>query len=366
VLTSAFTLRPSNERPAGLLSTQNVRAVFVSDTDARLLVVDKRNGGKADALNVGLDMASTRLVLATDADVLFDAHALLHLVLPFVFHKETVATSGMIRLYNGCTLARNRIARVRIPRTLLESSQVVEYLRAYGIGRLFFNRLGGHLIISGAFGLFDRQLLLELGGYQTHAVGEDMELVARIHRHCIEQKRPYRIEFAAHALCHTEAPHTRADFGKQRTRWHHGLLTTLRIHRHMRLNPRYGSIGLVTFPYFVLELYAPALEAIGWLALPLLWLFGLLPAASVTMFVAVSVLLSASVSLAAIFLDTLHFGYFRRAVDRLVLVVCALIEPFWYRPLTVYYRLRAFYRYYRTIHLKTAWKSPARVAQPVR
>ena len=277
VLTNAFALRPSNERPAGSLPTQNVRAVFVSETDPRLLVVDKRNGGKADALNVGINMAARPLVLATDADVMFATHALFHLVLPFVLHKETVATSGMIRLSNGCTLVRNRVTSPRVPRTMLESCQLVEYLRAYGIGRLFFNRLGGHLIISGAFGLFDRQLLLELGGYQAHAVGEDMELVARIHRHCIEQHRPYRIEFSAHARCYTEAPHALVDFGKQRTRWHHGLLTTLRIHRHVGFNPRYGSVGLLTYPYFVLELYAPALEAIGWLALPVLWAAAAVP-----------------------------------------------------------------------------------------
>jgi cellulose synthase/poly-beta-1,6-N-acetylglucosamine synthase-like glycosyltransferase len=366
VLTDAFALRPSNQRPTGALPAQNVRSVFVSETDPRLLVIDKRNGGKADALNVGLNMAAKPLVLATDADVVFDAHALLHLAVPFVRHEETVATSGMIRLYNGCTLTRNRVARVGVSRTLLESCQVVEYLRAYGVGRLFFNRLGGHLIISGAFGLFDRRLLMELGGYQTHAVGEDMELVARIHRHCIERRRPYRIEFSAHALCYTEAPHTFSDFGKQRTRWHHGLLTTLRIHRQMVLNPRYGSIGWIAFPYFMLELYAPALEAIGWLALPVLWLLGGVSSSTLALFVAVSVLLSTSVSLAAILLDTIYFGAMRRSADRVIVVASALAEPFWYRPCTVHYRLRAFYRYYRTIHLKTAWKSPARVAQPAR
>jgi cellulose synthase/poly-beta-1,6-N-acetylglucosamine synthase-like glycosyltransferase len=364
VLTQAFMLRPSNARPARVLPTQHVRAVFVSEKDPRLLVVDKRNGGKADALNVGLNIATKPLVLATDADVLFDTHAFFHLAWPFVEHEETVATSGMIRLYNGCTLARDHVAEVRVPSTWLESTQVVEYLRAYGLGRLFFNRLGGHLIISGAFGLFDRQLLLELGGYQAHAVGEDMELVARIHRHCADEHRRYRVEFSAHALCYTEAPHTLTDFGKQRTRWHHGLLTTIRIHRSMAFNPRYGAIGLVSFPYFLLELYAPVLEAVGWLMLPVLWMTGLVPAWTVALFVAISVLMSVSVSLAAILLDAVSFGHVCRAADRVRLVASALAEPFWYRACTVYYRLRAVYRYYRTIHLKTAWKSPARAAQP--
>jgi cellulose synthase/poly-beta-1,6-N-acetylglucosamine synthase-like glycosyltransferase len=365
-LTDAFALRPSNLPPDGPLATQKVRAVFASETDVRLLVVDKRNGGKADALNAGINMASKPLVLATDADVLFDARALFFLAVRFARCSETVAASGMIRPYNGCTLLRNRVARAGMPSKLLEACQVVEYLRSYGVGRLFFNRFGGHLIISGAFGMFDRELLIELRGYQTHAVGEDMELVARIHRHCVEQGRPYRIEFSADALCYTEAPHTRRDFGSQRTRWHHGLLTTLRIHRYIAGNPRYGSIGVVTFPYFLLELYAPALELIGWLLLPALWVAGSMPAPTVFLFVAGSVLMSMSVSLMAILLDAIYFGHFRRVSDRVILVMAALSEPFWYRPLTVYYRLRAFSRYYRTIHLKTAWTSPARAPQPVR
>jgi hypothetical protein len=134
----------------------------------------------------------------------------------------------------------------------------------------------------------------------------------------------------------------------------------------MGFNFRYGSIGFITFPYFVLELYAPALEAVGWLTLPVLWLAGLMPASTVWLFAAVSVLMSMSVSLAAILLDAIEFGHYRRSSDRAAIVASALVEPFWYRPFTVYYRLRAFFRYYRTIHLKTAWKSPARAAQPAR
>ena len=236
--------------------------------------MDKRNGGKADALNAGINMAASQLVLAIDADVVLDRFALVDLALPFITDPTTVACSGMIRPYNGCAVRRGRLGRVGMPSTLLESCQVIEYLRAYGIGRLFFNRLNAHLIISGAFGLFDRDLLLQLGGYQRHAIGEDMELVVRIHRYFAEHHRAYRVWFSADALCLTEAPHSLTDFGKQRTRWHQGLLSTLRIHRGMTAKRRYGMVGLVAFPYFFLELYAPVFEALGWLALVPLW-FGI-------------------------------------------------------------------------------------------
>jgi cellulose synthase/poly-beta-1,6-N-acetylglucosamine synthase-like glycosyltransferase len=358
-LTTAFRLRPSSERPNGTLATQQIRAVFSSEVDPRLIVVDKRNGGKADALNVGISMASRRLVLAIDADVVLDRRALVHLALPFLLDSSTVATSGVIRPYGGNRPERGGAA---MPSRLLAAFQALEYVRAYGIGRLFFNRLNAHLLISGAFGLFDRELLLEVGGYQPHAVGEDIELVTRIHRHSVAANRPYRIGFSAYALCYTETPHSLRDLGKQRTRWHQGLLSTLRIHRGMALDRRLGVIGALTLPYFTLELFAPALEVIGWVTLPAFWWAGVLPPSALPLFVAVSVLLSTTVSLAAILLDAAHFGQFRRMADRGRLIGFALAEHIGYRQCLIYFRLRGIYRYYRAVHVKSSWSSPARAA----
>jgi cellulose synthase/poly-beta-1,6-N-acetylglucosamine synthase-like glycosyltransferase len=358
-LTAAFRLRPSNERPHGTLAAQRIRGVFSSEIDPRLIVIDKRNGGKADALNVGINMASRRLVLAIDADVVLDRRALVHLALPFLLDQDTVATSGVIRPYSGNRLERRDTA---MPARLLAAFQVLEYVRAYGVGRLFFNRINAHLLISGAFGLFDRELLLEVGGYQPHAVGEDLELVTRIHRHSVAANRPYRIGFSAYALCYTETPYTLHDLGKQRTRWHQGLLSTLRIHRGMTLDRRFGLIGALTLPYFILELFAPVLEVIGWVTLPAFWWAGVLPPSALPLFVAVSVLLSTTVSLAAILLDAAHFGHFRRLRDRGRLIGCAIAEHIGYRQCIIYFRLRGIYRYYRGVHVKSGWSSPARAA----
>jgi cellulose synthase/poly-beta-1,6-N-acetylglucosamine synthase-like glycosyltransferase len=360
-LAESFQLRPSNERPHGELAIQRVRAVFESATDKRLLVIDKRNGGKADALNAGINMATKPLILAIDADVLLERFAVLHLALPFAMDKHVVATGGMIRPYNGCTIRGGRVDPVSMPATRLEGFQVLEYLRAYGIGRLFFNRLNAHLIISGAFGLFDSDVLRAIGGYQPHAIGEDMELVVRIHRFCADHRPGYRIWFSADALCLTEAPHTVKDLGKQRTRWHQGLLSVLRIHSGMALSRRYRTVGLLAFPYFMLEANAPILEALGWTALPILWWSGLLPASQIVAFIGVGVLLSTSVSFAAIFFDTISFSHFSKVSDRLQLVGYGVLEHFGYRQITVYFRLRAFYRYYRTIQLKAAWRPPRRM-----
>jgi len=361
VLARTFALRPSNRRVGGGLPTQAVRAVFESAIDPRLIVVDKRNGGKGDALNAGINMASKPLLLATDADVVLDSFAIVQLALAFAIDPTVVATSGMIRPHNGCGIERGRVSRVALPARSIELLQIVEYLRAYGIGRLFFNRFNAHLIISGALGLFNRQLLLEIGGYQPHAIAEDMELVVRIHRHCAERQRPYRVRFSADALCWTEAPRTLVDLGNQRTRWHLGLLSVLRVNRRMTFNARYGAAGLLAFPFFGLELYAPVLDALGWATLPALWAAGVLTGDWMVLWLVVAVMLSVTVSLAAVFLDAVGFALFRRPVDRLSLVACALIEHVGYRQWTVYCRLRAFYRYYRTIQLKSTWRSPSRM-----
>lgn len=359
-----YGLQPTDEQPSSEIPTQRVLGVFRSRVDPRLVVLDKKNGGKADALNAGICFATHPLVLAVDADVVLQEDALLHLALPFVLDRRIRATSGLIRPQNGNTIEAGRLTATGLPSGWLEAFQTLEYMRAYSIGRVGFDRLNAQLIISGAFGLFDRSLILRLEGYQPHAVGEDMELVVRAHRLLRSEGTDYRVAFAVDALCLTEAPHTFGTFGGQRTRWHQGLLSTLRLHKDMAFRPAWGSIGLIAFPYYLLELFAPVLEGAGWLALPLLWAGGAIGSNEITLFVGVSVLMSGSVSVFAVWLDAAYFKFFVRVRDRLILCVLALLEQVGYRQLTVYYRLRAFVRYYWKVQLKSGWKPPARKRHP--
>jgi cellulose synthase/poly-beta-1,6-N-acetylglucosamine synthase-like glycosyltransferase len=364
VLRDRFKLVPARNEARRQLMTQRVRHVFASTGEPRLVLLDKRNGGKADALNAGIDHARFPLVLALDADVVLAADALVHLAVPFVLDRNTVASSGIIRPQNGCDIDRGRLIRVSAPRTWLERVQVLEYIRAYGLGRTFFNRYNAQLIISGAFGLFSRRLLVDLGGYQAHAVGEDMELLVRAHRHLRHRRVPYRIVFAPDALCLTEAPHSLVDLGNQRTRWHQGLLSTLRLHRSMAGRRRYGAAGIIGFPYYVAELFYPFLELIGWAVLPLLLVFGAVGAGDVLRFVLIVMLLGSVVSLAALAIDAAFFSFFRSPADRWHLAIAALVEQVGYRQCTVFFRLRAFVRYYRTLQLRTAWRPPTRAVSP--
>lgn len=352
--------------PAGPIPTQAVRAVLRSRADPRLVVVDKRNGGKADALNVGINAASRPLVCVVDADVVLDPWALVHLAYPFVEDAATVASSGTIRLQNGCRVEGGRVTEVDLPEAPVEAIQVLEYVRAFGIGRLFFNARNAHVLISGAFGLFDRSVLVEVGGFQPNAIGEDMELVLRIHRH-LAPRRAYRIAYVGDALCFTEGPHSMSELGRQRTRWHQGLLTSLRLHAGLVFRPGLGAAGMLALPYFlVFELLSPVVETVGWLLIPVAVAAGLLPPATLLAFLAASVLLGATVSLVAVALDDLALGLFPRFGQLLTLAAWSVLEQFGYHQATLYYRLRAFPRYYRAIHLKSGWVSPARQGRAAR
>ena len=360
-LVRAFDLVPVRRPPGESIPTEEVRNVFAGRQEPRLLVLDKTNGGKADALNAGINQSTRELVCVVDADVVLDPDSLAHLAVPFVEDPETFAASGTIRPLNGCVIdASNRVVP-QLPSRLLEAFQVLEYIRAFTVGRLFFNRVGAHILVSGAFGLFRKSALLQIGGYHNHAIGEDMELVVRAQRTLRAAGLPCRIHSVPSALLYTEAPRSLKELGRQRTRWHQGLLTSLRMHRTLFLNPRFGAVGLVAYPYFVLfELLSPVLEAFGWLVLPVAVLTGIAPPGPALALLLASTLLSVGLSTAALALDAWYMRFFRRPSDWLRLAAVAAIEPFGYHQANLYFRLRAFPSYYGRVHLRAGWMPPER------
>ena len=244
------------------LETAHVRSIQRSRVEPNLVVVDKDNGGKADALNVALNVASGDLVCAIDADTIVSADALQHLVTPFVSRPDTVAVGGTVRLVDG-RIPDDESEVIAAPRRFLLGAQTVEYVRAFLVGRLGWNPLGGNLVISGAFGLFDRERMIEIGGYNRDSIGEDMELVVRLRRAGYEQGRVARVRFAPHTVAWTEAPSTWRTLGRQRNRWFRGLLDVLARHRRMMFNPKYGSAGMLALPYFLI-VEAIALSSRRW------------------------------------------------------------------------------------------------------
>ena len=318
-----------------------MRQVFRSRRHPNLWVIDKENGGKADALNAGLNYCQTLLFCAMDADSLIEPEALIRIVRPFLEDATTVAAGGLLRIANGCKVSQGRVIEVGMPKSFLAQLQVLEYLRAYFLGRMGWDALDATLVISGAFGIFKRSVVVEAGGYATDTVGEDMELVVRLHRHCRENDIPYRIHFVPDPVAWTECPESMAVLGRQRDRWQRGLFQSLTRHRTMLLNPKYGRAGMLAFPYFFfLEMMGPVIELMGYVSFTITVLAGRAEWPFVVAFLAVAIILGAALSLSSVALEELSFRRYPLLADLMRLFSLALLENFGYRQLSVWWRLK--------------------------
>ena len=352
-MTEAFDLVATPRMPTADLGTKPVRGVYRSRRHPELWLVDKVNGGKADALNAGVAHCRTPLFCALDADTLVEGDGLARLVRPFLERQDTIAAGGIIRIVNDCEVRGGLVQRVRIPRRWLARFQVLEYLRAFLAGRMGWAALDATLIVSGAFGLFKRSAVIEVGGFATDTVGEDMELVVRMHRYFREQRRPYHITFVPDPVAWTECPETIRVLGRQRDRWQRGLTEVLVRHRRMLFNPRYGRIGMIAFPYFFLfEMLGPVVELGGYAALVVAIATRRFDAAYALAFLAVSVVLGLTLSLAAVGLEELAFRRYARLRDVLLLFVIAFVENFGYRQLTSWWRLKGLWS---ALRRETGW-----------
>ena len=330
------------------LQTQAIRAVYRSLTYRDLVVIDKANGGKADAINAGVNAARHELVCVIDADSLLEEHALTRAVLPFVEDPTTIAAGGIIRIANGCRVEDGRVMSVGLPSSPLACFQVTEYLRAFLAGRVAQSVMNGLLIISGAFGLFRRDALISVGGFRTDTVGEDMEVIVRMHRLFRERREKYRIVFRPDPVCWTEVPEDIRVLARQRNRWQRGTLQTLSHHRQMLLNPRYGTVGMAALPYFVVfEALAPAIELAGYVVTLAACLLGWLDWRFAELMFLAAVAYGALISIAAVVLEEVSFRKYPRLVDLLRLTAYGAAENFGYRQLTLWWRLRGSYDFLR-------------------
>ena len=348
VLLERFDLVPVKTIYEQRIKTKPVLNLYRSSTYPALVVVDKENGGKADALNVGLSFAKGELVCAMDADTLIEADGLQRMVRPFLYATDVVATGGTIRVVNGSEVKFGRVVRTRVPTNALAGMQVVEYLRAFLFGRLGWNRLGGNIIISGAFGLFRREQVLNAGGYLHDTVGEDMELVLRLKRLSYERGGPGKIAFVPDPVAWTEVPESLNVLGRQRDRWHRGLADVLWRHRGMLLNSRYGVTGLVVFPYYAfVELLAPVIEAAGLITLVLGLIFRIIDWNFAALFYLTAYGLGTALTAFTLILEDLSFHRYETFRDRALLFWWALLENLGYRQMTVYWRLRGLWKFLR-------------------
>lgn len=369
-LLEAFSMVPVERVPRARLVTAPIHGVYRSPQEKRLVVVDKDNGGKADALNAGLCYARFPLFCAVDSDTILERDALARLVWQFQYEPSTVAVGGIVRIANGSTVEGSSVTDVRTPRRLLVNLQIVEYLRAFLTGRTGWSRLGMLLIVSGAFGLFRREVVIEAGGYDTETVGEDAELVFRLHRFCRERRRPYRISFIADPVCWTEAPADRRALARQRDRWQRGLIQSMWKHRDMIGRRRYGAVGTVALPYFlVFEAIGPLVEIVGYAVVPASWAVGALDAWMALLFMLLAGTYGLILSFGALRIEERAFQRYARWSCLARLMLAAVVENFGYRQWITWIRARAYWTLLRGGHswgdmIRTGFGGDAAPTQP--
>jgi cellulose synthase/poly-beta-1,6-N-acetylglucosamine synthase-like glycosyltransferase len=341
------------------ITTQPVRAYYRSRRYSKLLVIDKANGGKADSLNAALNVARFPYVVAVDADTLIEPDALMRLGRPFLLGQRVAAVGGTIRVVNGSRVENGRVTSARVDRTWLGGIQTVEYLRAYLFGRLGWNRLGGNIVISGAFGMFRREYVLAINGYETDNITEDMDLVVRMHRYLCDNGLAGEFPFIPDPVAWTEVPSSVRVLGRQRERWHRGLIGTLATHKDMILNPKYRAVGMISMPFFFFgEMLAPIVELFGLIALPIAIKLGIINWTFALMFLAVAIGYALLLSVWGVILEATSFRRYTKASDYALLILFAVLENFGYRQMTLVFRLRGFWRYFRGV--KT-WGAMTRV-----
>jgi len=334
-LAQAFDLARVRKAQRGQIPTAPVRDTYVSRRHPNLTVVDKENGGRSDALNAGVNAARQPYVCVIDADSLLEENALLKVAKPILDNPELlVATGGTIRIANDCTVDHGRVVDVRVPKSRLATVQVLEYLRAFLVARVGWSRLNALGIISGAFGLFHRPVLEAVGGYWTETVGEDFELTLRLHRYLRDRGEPYRIAFVSDPVCWTEVPAELSTLSRQRRRWQRGLWEGIRRHIGLFGRPRYGLIGVVAMPYFlVFEFLSPVFALLGLVVTTVWFLVGGLSLAYFLAFVTVSIGLGLLLTTAALALEEFSYQRYRRRREVAKLLAYAVLENIGYRQL---------------------------------
>ena len=349
-LREEFRLRPVRAVYVPEAKSATVRGLYRSETDARLVVVDKDAGGsKADAVNAGLNAATSPYVCVVDADSVLERDALLRIMVPILADpKRVVAVGGIIRVLNGSEIERGQLSRVCLPHKSIEVIQVIEYLRAFLIGREAWAQGNMLMIISGAFGMFRTDLVRAVGGYRSRAIGEDFDLVARLHRHLREKKADYKILFVPDPMCWTEVPSDLKSLGRQRARWQKGLLDVLWPNRDMLFRPRYGRIGCFAMPYlWLFELFAPVVEVVGLTTIILAACLGVLSKQFFLEFLIFGYAFATMISLGSVLQEEITYKRYNNWKDVGRLVSYCFLEHFPYRQLHMIWRLQGFWQYLR-------------------
>lgn len=328
------------------LETAPVTEVYQSTIHPHIILIVKENGGKSDALNAGINFAKYPYFCSIDGDSILESTSLLRVMKPVVSsNEEVIAAGGSVRIANGYDIQLGAVTNRSLSPITIVVMQVIEYLRAFLMGRIALSKYNLVLIISGAFSVFSKKWVIEAGGYSKNTVGEDMELVVRLHRLNREQNLKKEIVFVPDPVCWTEAPETFRDLRKQRRRWHQGLIESLWRHKRMTINPKYGAVGLISFPYFwFIECIGPMIELSGYIYIVFLFFMGDVYFEFAILLALMFIIYGSIFSMASVLLEAWSLKTYPKIGDTLKLLLLSVTEVFWYRPLTMAWRCEGIFR----------------------
>ena len=349
ILLKEFKLKKIFKKLRAHASCRQVTGYYVPETDSKLIVIDKLNGGKADALNAGINAAHYPYFASLDGDSIIQSDALLKIMTPvFQNPNKVVGVGGRVRVANDCVLQDGQVKEVKMSRNPLVVFQILEYMRAFTAGRMGFSLLKSLPITSGAFSFYNTAMAREMGGYDPDAIGEDFEIIIRVHKTMREKKKDYEVRFKAYPVCWTEVPSTIRALAKQRNRWHRGLTSVLQKHESMLFNPKYGRIGLFSLPFFFLfEFAGPIIEAMGYIYILYAFMTGSVHWPWFFLFLGVSILWGTFLSMLAVLYEDLNFKWYKKWYHIAVLILFAVLENVSYRQMTVVWRLHGLFDYMR-------------------
>lgn len=352
-IVEAFNLYQIESSQKVSIPTKEVSGVYYNVDYPNLLYIDKENGGKSDALNAGINASSYPLFACLDADSRIEKDALLKLSIEFNKDKNTIVAGGIVRIANGSVIRDGEFKGFSMPKKIIERFQIVEYYRSFLSGRVSWGISNSMLIVSGAFGVFQKQAVIEVGGYKTNTIGEDMEIVVRLHSYMKKHKRKYKIIFCEDAVCWTQGPMSLKDIRGQRRRWQIGLLDTLISHKNLLFNPKYGTVGLVAVPYFwIFELSGALIEVLGYFIIPFSLIMGELNIFFFVIYFLLATLLGIMLSIGSLILEQYTKKNAMTAKQYILISVYAILENFGYRQLITLFRVEGVLKYRK---LRQTW-----------
>lgn len=346
-LIEAFGMHPIRRPIQRKIQCQPEEFVYETTTQkVPLTLIRKKNGGKADSLNMGINACRFPYFICMDADSVLQYDSLSKIVRPVIENENVVAVGGVIRPCNNVEIKNSRVINYKLPKNILACMQVLEYDRSFLASRILFDKFNGSMIISGAFGLFKKDVVISAGGYDHATIGEDMELVVKLHEYCVTNEMPYVIKYATDAICWTQVPEKLNDLRKQRKRWHIGLFQSMLKHRSMFLNPKYGSVSFVSYFYFLIyELLSPFIEIFGIATMVTAYIVDLINIPFMILFFLIYAIFGCILTLTAFFARIQTIDLKISVSDTIKAVMLCFFEVCILRFIMVWVRLTAFVGY---------------------